>query len=138
MAHFRRFRRFRFSVFCFSIASFLVFHCSLFVFVLSFIAPLARFFFPLFRFSFLTVRCSFWICLLSPPPATFFIRFPLSSFVRSFVGLFVCVLARFVRSGQFQCKHLLAVRLAPALGVSRIEEVDDDKLAQRISACDYG
>eukprot|EP00904_Undaria_pinnatifida_P010706 jgi/Undpi1/6766/HiC_scaffold_21.g09245.m1 len=36
------------------------------------------------------------------------------------------------------CKHLLAVRLAPVLGVSRVEEVDDDKLAQRISACDYG
>lgn len=38
----------------------------------------------------------------------------------------------------FQCKHLLAVRLAPALGVAVEEEVDDDKLVQRISACDYG
>ncbi|CAM9509716.1 unnamed protein product [Scytosiphon promiscuus] len=35
------------------------------------------------------------------------------------------------------CKHLLAVRLAPALGVSVEEEVDDDKLAARISSCDY-
>lgn len=39
---------------------------------------------------------------------------------------------------RVQCKHLLAVRVAPALGVSRLEEVDDDKLAQRIAACDYG
>ncbi|CAM9779369.1 unnamed protein product [Ectocarpus sp. 12 AP-2014] len=36
------------------------------------------------------------------------------------------------------CKHLLAVRLAPALGLSISEEVDDDKLAMRISSCDYG
>ncbi|CBJ27713.1 conserved unknown protein [Ectocarpus siliculosus] len=36
------------------------------------------------------------------------------------------------------CKHLLAVRLAPALGLSMSEEVDDDKLAMRISSCDYG
>ncbi|CAM9635898.1 unnamed protein product [Ectocarpus sp. 6 AP-2014] len=36
------------------------------------------------------------------------------------------------------CKHLLAVRLAPALGLSMSEEVDDEKLAMRISSCDYG
>ncbi|CAM9186140.1 unnamed protein product [Ectocarpus sp. 4 AP-2014] len=36
------------------------------------------------------------------------------------------------------CKHLLAVRLAPALRLSISEEVDDDKLAMRISSCDYG
>jgi len=33
---------------------------------------------------------------------------------------------------------LLAVRLAPVLGLSVVEEIDDDRLAMRLSSCDYG
>lgn len=60
----------------------------------------------------------------------------------AFVFVFVCVLRTFLFGGLpaacVQCKHLLAVRLAPVLGLSATEEVDDDKLAMRLSSCDYG
>ena len=53
---------------------------------------------------------------------------------------FVCSSVPLMLAGSLlaQCKHLLAVRLAPALGVSCLEEVDDQRLADRIGDCAYG